>query len=87
MINDLIYPGNLHRRVLREAKFICAKCGAHGYAMEADHILPIILGGTSDRSNLRALCVPCHKEETAALARRRADARKGQSPMQFEATA
>lgn len=45
---------------------------------EADHIVAVIEGGGPELSNLRTLCVPCHKRETAALAKRRADARRGQ---------
>lgn len=42
----------------------------------ADHIVPLAEGGTNDLSNVRTLCVPCHKAETAALARRLAEARR-----------
>jgi 5-methylcytosine-specific restriction endonuclease McrA len=73
-VNDLVYAGNLHRRVCRESGFLCALCAAkHSY--ECDHIRPIVLGGTSDRENLRCLCTSCHKKETAALARQRATER------------
>lgn len=43
---------------------------------ELDHIVPIVEGGDHDWHNLRLLCKPCHKKETAALAERRAKARK-----------
>jgi len=33
---------------------------------------PMSEGGRHHRDNLRVLCVPCHKRETAALASRRA---------------
>lgn len=42
----------------------------------ADHIVPLAEGGTNALSNVRTLCVPCHKGETAALARRLAEARR-----------
>lgn len=48
---------------------------------EADHVVPLAEGGGMGLDNLRTLCVPCHKRETAALARRLADARKGQAPL------
>jgi 5-methylcytosine-specific restriction endonuclease McrA len=35
---------------------------------EADHIIPVILGGGNTLDNLRTLCVPCHKKDTAELA-------------------
>jgi 5-methylcytosine-specific restriction protein A len=47
----------------------CRLCGAP--ATEVDHILPIAIGGTHDRANLRALCRADHKAATAAMPRRR----------------
>jgi 5-methylcytosine-specific restriction endonuclease McrA len=35
--------------------------------MEADHIIPVSLGGLGDQSNLRSLCKSCHKAATARL--------------------
>ena len=46
---------------------------------EADHVLALIEGGTHGLENLRTLCLPCHRRETAALAGRRARARKGEN--------
>ncbi len=46
--------------------------GSHLY--EYDHITPIVEGGRHERANLRTLCLPCHKGETATLRRRLADA-------------
>jgi hypothetical protein len=43
---------------------------------EADHITPLVEGGAHHPDNLRLLCVPCHRTETAALARRRAERRR-----------
>ena len=43
---------------------------------EADHIVPVCENGTDTLDNLRTLCVPCHKAETAALAARRAERRR-----------
>jgi 5-methylcytosine-specific restriction enzyme A len=39
--------------------------------VEADHTVPIVEGGANTLENGRTLCVPCHKRETANLARRR----------------
>ena len=33
-------------------------------AYEVDHIQPLSDGGTNERKNLRALCLPCHAEVT-----------------------
>jgi len=39
---------------------------------EIDHIVPVCEGGSNMPENLRLLCAPCHKSETASLAKRRA---------------
>ncbi len=45
---------------------------------EMDHTVPVIEGGGScGLENLRTLCWACHRAETAKLAARRAQARKG----------
>lgn len=47
------------------------------HTWEADHILPVVEGGGEcDLSNLRTLCLPCHRAETAKLAKRRAEQRR-----------
>lgn len=39
---------------------------------DADHILPVVEGGGEcDLSNMRTLCLKCHREATAALLKRR----------------
>jgi 5-methylcytosine-specific restriction endonuclease McrA len=55
--------------------------GGYSYCLrslwDADHIVPVVEGGGGcGLDNLRTLCRPCHKEETRALARRRAEARR-----------
>ncbi|WP_425433640.1 HNH endonuclease [Kineococcus rhizosphaerae] len=43
-------------------------------SVEVDHVVPASAGGTDDPSNLRGLCVPCHREKSlreAAKGRRR----------------
>lgn len=65
-------------RALR-LEVILAKAGrsdlirhARGCRLEVDHATPIVEGGGNEPANLRALCTACHREETAALASRRA---------------
>lgn len=42
-----------------------------------DHVKPVVEGGGEcGLENLRTLCIPCHKEETAQLRKRMAEARK-----------
>ncbi len=57
---------------------------------DADHIVPVIEGGGEcGLENLRTLCIPCHKHETAELRKRmsreRAEAKK-LSPMAVTGT-
>ena len=42
----------------------CANCQQQ--ATEVDHITPLQMGGTHDRSNLQSLCKPCHSRKTAS---------------------
>lgn len=44
---------------------------------EADHIQPVVEGGSHDLTNIRTLCVLCHKQETAKLHARLRAARAG----------
>lgn len=47
-----------------------------GHLWQADHIVPVIEGGGEcSIDNYRTLCTDCHRIETAALAKRRANAR------------
>jgi hypothetical protein len=34
--------------------------GCHGWATEADQVIPVAMGGTNDLSNLRAACTHCN---------------------------
>jgi 5-methylcytosine-specific restriction protein A len=53
-----------------------------GSLWDMDHITPVVEGGGEcGLDNLRTLCVWCHKRETAALARRRASARRPVQPV------
>lgn len=69
-------PGSTRRTrairaaVLRRDGHRCQRCGATGVPLEAAHITPDAEGGSYTPDNLRALCVPCHKLETAADAAR-----------------
>lgn len=51
----------------------------HRRLWEMDHIVPVVEGGGScGLANLRTLCLWCHRQETTALAQRRARARDPQ---------
>lgn len=72
------HPYNTER--LPIAHFRSVLCN-WGPAWQCDHIVPLVEANRSDLSlwglsNLRVLCVPCHKGETRKLAARLALARK-----------
>ena len=54
--------GTLRYDVLKRAKFHCELCGisADERALEVDHIVPRVHGGSDDASNLQALCYSCN---------------------------
>ncbi len=64
-------------QVLRRDESTCQLCGHVGYC-EVDHIVPRVRGGNDDPSNLRCLCVPCHKRETVELNRCLTNERRSQ---------
>ena len=51
----------LQAQVLSEAP-TCSRCPAP--STEVDHIVPLGRGGSSDRTNLQALCRQCHASKT-----------------------
>lgn len=55
------------REMEARAKGCCEKCGAVLKTSEgdADHIIPVELGGESTLENGNWLCRPCHKAKTA----------------------
>jgi 5-methylcytosine-specific restriction protein A len=66
-----------HRTIDRFAKE--HRIPLYGHTWEADHIVPVVEGGGEcGLDGYRTLCRRCHSLETARLAKRRADRRKGQ---------
>lgn len=63
---DQQYAKNRQHRFER-ARGRCEACGIYLEVGEwqCDHLIPLRLGGTHDITNLRILCVPCHKKKTA----------------------
>jgi 5-methylcytosine-specific restriction protein A len=67
------------RKYMRSKGWPCDWYGTRSW-WDADHIHPVVEGGgLCGLENYRTLCVPCHKKETAELAKRRA---KNRSPQQ-----
>lgn len=45
---------------------------------DMDHVVPLWDGGTNELTNLRTLCIPCHREATRRGAKQRASQRRQQ---------
>jgi 5-methylcytosine-specific restriction enzyme A len=57
------------RRWVLRAEPRCAECLRNGRlaaAVEVDHIVPLVRGGTDDVRNLEGLCHDCHAAKTAS---------------------
>ena len=52
----------LRLSILERDKFTCQSCGLITTVLEVDHIEPN--SDNNDKSNLQALCRPCHEEKT-----------------------
>ena len=70
------------RFFLRGYKTLCEKLirqPLEGNAWEADHIVPVFLGGgCSGLQNMRTLCVCCHRDVTLQQAKFRVEQRRGE---------
>lgn len=80
-------PGYVRHCVYQRDHGVCAECGQQfppSIGWEADHIIPVSEGGGEcGLENYRTLCIPCHRQETATLAKRRAAKRKGVEQMEL----
>lgn len=54
------------RSVCEEYRYECALCGCAG-VLAMDHIVPLSLGGTHERSNIQPLCMSCNCRKQARL--------------------
>jgi 5-methylcytosine-specific restriction endonuclease McrA len=45
--------------------YTCQYCGAHGVALECDHIVPVVKGGTHGTDNLKTACRACNRSKAA----------------------
>ncbi len=70
---------NFRLLVFEQDNWTCVRCGFEAgrrmatFELQADHIIPLADGGPEFlRSNIRTLCIPCHKVITKAWHKRRA---------------
>jgi 5-methylcytosine-specific restriction endonuclease McrA len=65
--DDSAIPDRVMDRVAEKAERCCQKCGLETVGKlrgQADHIIPLVLGGGHRESNLQWLCEPCHRAKT-----------------------
>lgn len=65
--HDAAIPPRVRVRLFQAAGGKCAGCGRKlgpGDRWDADHIVPLILGGAHSEANLQVLCGWCHKEKS-----------------------
>jgi hypothetical protein len=53
--------------VFERDNYTCTYCGAHGVALECDHIVPVAKGGTHDPDNLTTACRSCNRSKRDKL--------------------
>ena len=74
----------LRWQILKRDDYTCEVCGMHStddFAMEVDHVEAKCLGGDQwAQSNLRTLCVKCHKAKTASDMAKLAALRRSKIP-------
>ncbi|MFN3833443.1 MAG: HNH endonuclease [Allorhizobium sp.] len=68
MAKRLEFSRKTKAKIIERAAGRCEKCKAALKAGDGqvDHILPCELGGQPTVANGRLICIPCHKEKTAA---------------------
>lgn len=64
----------LRKKVFERDQGLCARCGRYDPKWEADHVLPLSLGGRDDLANFQTLCRIHHRDKTVAEAPARAKA-------------
>lgn len=61
-INDPLWK-DIRKKVYKRDNWICQICGKHcDKDIQCHHILPAILGGADNPSNLKTLCAKCHRK-------------------------
>jgi 5-methylcytosine-specific restriction endonuclease McrA len=57
------YTGSEWRDLCNQYGNKCLKCGRDDVKLTADHVIPVVMGGTSDISNIQPLCQSCNSSK------------------------
>ncbi len=59
------WPKGLKQELMRRQNNTCVYCGNRRTArnFEIDHIVPVVRGGSNDKSNLQVICAPCNQRK------------------------
>ncbi len=59
------WPKGLKQELMRRQNNTCVYCGHRRTArtLEIDHIVPVVRGGSNDKSNLQVICGPCNQRK------------------------
>ena len=60
-----VWPKGLKRELMRQQNNTCVYCGSRRTAgsLQIDHIVPVVMGGSNDESNLQVICAPCNQRK------------------------
>lgn len=58
-------PRNLYFRILERDEYVCRYCRREypDVIVGVDHVIPVVIGGSNDPSNLVACCDDCQREK------------------------
>lgn len=61
----IAWPKGLKEELMRRQKNTCVYCGNRRTArtLDIDHIVPVVRGGSNDKSNLQVICSPCNQRK------------------------
>lgn len=62
--DDSAIPPRVKLRLYDKAEGRCVVCTLRADSYECDHIIPLIIGGKHEESNLQLLCHECHAGKT-----------------------
>ena len=63
----------IRQQVFNRDQGFCRSCGVYDEYWQADHILPVFMGGSArGLDNFQTLCLDCHKSKTYSFAHHKA---------------